>query len=141
MPKLLVFAPCEKVIISQDENNPTLIATLSTVGGQFETPQPLNDKTAMAPMRWSIFSLWQKETGDEAKTLVQHLRFISPSGRRAIDGGQDFRMLAAIHRMSAHIGGIPVGENGVWRLELFMYESGQPIPKEPLASSPLEIQI
>ena len=139
MPKLLVFAPCEKVIISQDENNPTLIAILSEISGEIEAPAPLDSK-GLAPMRWSIFSMWQQEDGDEKKDFEQTIRLISPSGHRAIDAPSEMKLTAPTHRVTAHLGTVPVGEPGDWVVQLFMYEKGQPIPAVPVATYPLRIR-
>lgn len=139
MPKLLVFAPCEKVIISQDENNPTLIAILSTIGGELEGPPP--EPAALGPMRWSIFALWQKEPGEDGEAVLeQRIRLISPTGRVAIDSSLEFKMPVRTHRMVAHIGLVPVGDNGDWEVQLFMYKKGDPVPDKALATYPLEIR-
>jgi hypothetical protein len=138
MPKLLVFAPCEKVIISQDENNPTLIAILSTIGGEFTAPNPLDIK-AVGPMRWSIFTLWQKEAEDETKIFEQRLRLVSPSVRIGIVATQEIKMTVETHRTIAYIGTVPVGENGKWEVQVFIYLKGEPTPPTPLATYPLEI--
>src|SRR5687767_3850237 len=77
MPKLLVFAACEKVIISQDENNPTLIALLTDMAAEIEPAGPL-ESNALLPSRWAIFSLWRQEDGDKGKTFEQMVRVLLP---------------------------------------------------------------
>ncbi len=139
MPKLLVFAPCEKVIISQDENNPTLIAILSNIAGDIESPEPL-EKNALGPMRWQIFTLWQKVPSDGLTIFEQRIRLVSPSGRTVFDAPQQLQLTAQAHRMTAALGTVPIGENGDWELQLFLHVKDTPIPDSPLATYPLQIK-
>lgn len=139
MPKLLVFAPCEKVIISQDENNPTLIAILSTIGGEADSAEPIDPK-AFAPMRWSVFSIWQRVEGDNQREFIQTLRIVAPSGRIPMDAPQHFTMTEESHRIIAQFGQIPAGEPGNWEIQLFLHENGLQRPQEPIATYPLQIR-
>src|SRR5438046_2985316 len=69
MAKLLIFAPCEKVIISAEENATSLISILQG----FDVPmQPPVGQTAIAPVAWYVFSLWEREVEDG---LGDHQRF------------------------------------------------------------------
>jgi hypothetical protein len=142
MPQLLVFAPCEKVIISQDENNPTLVAVLTELGGEYQTTgQPLPPNFIL-PLRWSIFCLWKQEPGDEGKTFEQRIRLRSPSGPEPMRlPPLKFRMEKTFRRVYIRAAGIPVSENGTWLLELYLTEVGAPVPQKPLTTFPLSINL
>lgn len=144
MPKPLVFAACEKVIIAQEENNPTLIALLSEMGGSIEvTEQPPG--LIAAPVRWQIFTLWAKEPVDDEKEFEQTVRFVSPSGKNhlALPGGDPTLPVffkGKTHRVSITITTMPIGENGKWTLQLFIREKGtKDWPDEPLMTYPLHL--
>jgi hypothetical protein len=140
MPKLLVFAPCEKVIISRDENNPTLIAILHTIGGEVRSHEPVAPGT-MAPMRWSVFTLWQRLDGEDGKILEQRLRLRSPSGKTTnASTPQELNLSVETIRSTVTIGQVPVSEVGTWEIQLFLNEKGQQIPEQPLATYPLQIR-
>ena len=121
MPKLQVFAPCEKVIISQDENNPTLIAILSSISLQTDA-ETLNHALeagpdgaiAMAPLRWAIFSMWQREDSDGSQEFTQTVEVESPSGKIILSNRSAFTFSADAnnHRITLQLPGFPVRESG-----------------------------
>ncbi len=141
MPKLLVFAPCEKVIISQDENTPTLIAILSDISGVYKADQKLEAGT-LAPLRWSVFTMWSQEPTDDGKVFQLNIRLVSPSpaNKVILHVVSDFTMTAPAHRQTGQLHAIPVGQNGRWSIDLYLREKGAPDwPATPLASYPLTI--
>ena len=143
MPKLLVFVPCEKVIISQDENNPTLVAILQQVGGHYESPDnPPSGvmENFMIPMRWNVFSLWRREPSDFEQTFVQVFRIKGANGDTVVEAATEFRMEKATQRITAQLPGIAVnGGSGTWQLELFVHEKGAQLPEEPVGCYPLDV--
>jgi hypothetical protein len=148
MPKPLVFAACEKVIISQDENNPTLIALLSEVGGSIELEsEPKSGGTVAAPVRWNIFTLWGKDPDDGDKAFEQAIRFISPTGRNHFveKGASDLAfdippIKGRSHRVTTKVMSLPASQNGEWVLQLFLREKGATEwPNEPIRTYPLHL--
>jgi|SRR6185369_9944508 len=146
MPIALVFVACEKIVIAKDDNNPTLIALLSQFGGEVQLEQAPTASPFPVPMRWQIFTMWEKEPADEGKEFEQTVRFLSPSGRNYFvkQGEADtplaFTLKGQTHRVNATISVLPIGENGKWRLDLFLREKGQPDwPSEPVRSYPLHL--
>jgi hypothetical protein len=76
MPRLLLFAPCEKLIINQADNTTSLITLLETVN----LPIPLGDEDkvpedANAAFSWHIIALWQS-TGEEDTQKEWEQRFV-----------------------------------------------------------------
>jgi hypothetical protein len=147
MPQLLVFVPCEKVIISKDENNPTLIAVMQQVGAEFElietTSKPTSDKeqSILLPMRWSIFTMWRAVAGDADKTFTQVIKVLSPDGKARLTHSGDFTLEKTTHRITLNIQSIPAAGSGTWMLQLFIHETGKPAPTVPIATYPLDVSI
>src|SRR6266536_5914459 len=79
MPKLLVFAACEKVLIDQ-QNNVSLISVLqeAKVGMPDSAKEKLTPGAkVMAAMKWDALTLWVK-TDD--KPYEQRVALFDPSG-------------------------------------------------------------
>ena len=137
MPQLLVFAPCEKVIISQDENNPTLIALLTQIGGEIGGgPMPPNELTAV-PLSWSIFTLWHYEAGDENRKYEQVLILRSPSGEAKMTSPRPIPFKPeSNHRVVIRMPHFPI-QNGEWKIELYLHNLEEAMPEKPTAVYPL----
>jgi hypothetical protein len=139
MPKLLVFAPCEKVIISQDENNPTLIAILSSLtleGEEAAITEALkateSDKPALVPIRWSVFALWAKEPADGTREFTQTIDLESPARNIILTNRGTFAFAEGIdtHRLLLNLPGFPIRERGVYILRLSL--DGAAIAEYPI---------
>lgn len=119
MPNLLVFAPCERVIIEQGTNTVSLIGLLQ--GMSVEVPADL-PKDALAPQQWFAFALWQREETDHGRRFQQRVTLESPGGRHVIDVLTDFEMSKDFHRNIGAIPGFPISESGVYTLRLAFRE-------------------
>jgi len=127
MPKLLIFAACEKVLIDQ-LNNLSLISVLQEAkvgmppqGVQAQLP---SGAKLMAPIKWDVLALWAK-TDD--KVCEQRVALFDPSGNpTGIDatGELDFQGKATLRHMVTVLG-LPVYEMGVYLLKLWVREKGQ----------------
>ena len=119
MPKLLIFAPCEKVIIDQ-ENNPSLISVLqgltSTLPKDAKVPQD-----ALAVIRWTIFTLWNREEADEGKEFTQDCVLLSPDGKPTINVSMPFRFTGSTQRNIMQLYGFPIAP-GEYLLKLRLSE-------------------
>ena len=138
MPKLLIFTPCEKVIISQDENKPTLVAIFDEWSGEYTASKP-TEKGALLPVRWSVFTMWQQEEGDESKEYRLTLKIRSPSGDVSIETAIEFQLKQRTHRNTFHMNGLPIADPGVWDCELYLNEKEAPLSEVPLAVYELTI--
>jgi hypothetical protein len=143
MPKLLVFAPCEKVIISQEGNNPTLVNLINMVGGDVEVAGNAPIGSVVVPYSWVVFSMWLMLPEDAGKTFQQQFRLVAPSGTPALVGTATLEFVAgpgSTHRVLANIGGMPAAEKGTWQIEMRCRESADPSWSEfPAASYPLNL--
>lgn len=136
MPKLLVFAPCQKVIIDQ-ENNSSIITILQEVALDMRIAAKLPPEAA-APLVWEIFALWKRESEAEADTeYEQSCDLVLPDGQIAVPSRSIFRLTGPSHRSITKILGFPIFRTpGEAQLRLHLRESGVGDPRE-VASFPL----
>ena len=57
MLKLLIYAPCEKVIVANDETV-SVISLMESISVNIGGEMPAD---ALAPIRWSVLSLWKRD--------------------------------------------------------------------------------
>lgn len=149
MPQLLVFAPCEKVIVSREENNPTLIDLLQQIGAEFQRAESTSPpggatQTLILPLRWSIFVLWRLAAGETSgKTFTQNVKILAPDGRLLFNHSANFTIEKVAHRMILNMQNIPIPTNssGTWTLQLFVHETGEAPPVAPIATYPIDVTI
>lgn len=67
MLKLLIYAPCEKAIVSTD-NTASVISIMESVSIAVPKDIPAD---ALAPIRWNIFSLWKRDQLLEQPTEME----------------------------------------------------------------------
>jgi len=138
MPILLLFAPCEKVIIAHDNNTVSLISILQ----DFTIAFPANvqiPETVAVPFRWYGFAMWQKQAQDEGKHYVQEIEFCDPDGTVILTGVSQFEISLPIHRVIAELAFFPVRQSGSYTLKLYLREDKQGEEKKLIASFPLTI--
>lgn len=136
MPKLLMFAPCEKVIIDQN-NNPSLIGVIQGL----TTPLPTETQTppgAFGLMRWDIFTLWQRQDGDEEGEYEQECQLIGPGGSTTIQTSMRFKFVGPTQRNIMSLYGFPLATVGVHLLKLWLRDPRGRLSDE-IASFPLTI--
>ena len=117
-----MFAPCEKVIIDQN-NNPSLISVIQGL------TSPLPPEAKVPPhtiglMRWDIFALWQREDGDNDKEYVQDCQLIGPNGTVTIQASMPFRFAASTQRNIMSVAGFPLTSVGEHLLKLWLRAAG-----------------
>jgi len=139
MPKLLLFAPCEKVIVAQDGNTVSLITILQelTISVPPDVQIPADAKV---PMQWYGFSLWQKQPGDEGKRYEQQIELADPDEGIVVSASSQFELTAPAHRILAIFSGFPVGQFGEYMLRLYLREEKESEEKREVASFPLTVK-
>jgi hypothetical protein len=122
MPKLEIFAPCEKVIEGID-GSISLINLFDkiTIGLQ---ALPQNAEEAISiPMRWSVFAKWIDVEGSGGK-YEQMVRIIFPDGSDALHGSLHFEITERTIRTVMSIEGFPVSQEGDYRVVLSWRNTG-----------------
>ena len=85
MVKLLLFAPCEKLIVNKDENTSSLITILETINiPALPTEEGVPEDSAV-PFRWYACALWHAETDEDYGPYEQRLKLITPDARELFE--------------------------------------------------------
>lgn len=116
MPRLILFAPCENLIVS-NENKISLISLLEGVSLGLPPNQPV-PPNATIPMRWFAVTIWEKQASDEGKEFESYVEAGHIRSHWA-----KFRMTKPKHRVVAQIIGFPV-QFGEMRLKAHLREVG-----------------
>lgn len=140
MPKLLVFAPCEKVIVNEQDHVSSLIALLEMLTLQIPEGEDLPAGTAV-PLSWYIFALWEKEVGDDERRFEQRTELLTPAGENVLGGVTDLTFHADKPklRVVAAVAGFPVIPLGTASLRLSFREVGDGNDWTPVAEYPIII--
>ena len=138
MPKPLIFVACEKVIFDREDNTASLVTIVEGIDISVGANLP---ETAELPIAWSVFSVWRKEDGDEDKQFRQRVGVVSPSGRIAKQQDTPFRFLENKnnHRVKVLMIGMPIGEAGIWLINLSIKEDTDESQWEVITSLPFEV--
>lgn len=117
MAKLLVFAPCERVIVGQEDQSVSLISLLTglTASLPFPVDQPIPDNATL-PMRWYFLSVWRCEPSDIGSEFYQRTILRSPSGRELVSVDMKFSPTdpeQPILRGVVHLLSFPMTEFGI----------------------------
>ncbi len=138
MPKLLLFVPCEKLIV--DENgNPTLVSLLQNIGLQIKGDSSVPED-AIAPREWDIVTLWEPAEGEENAKVVQRLDIEYPNGKLFSTSSRiEFVLEKRTHRNKIHINGFPVGIAGRYTLKLWLESLTPGVDGHPLVTYPISV--
>jgi len=119
MPRLLIFVPCQKVLISKEDNTLTIITVLQEmeVSVPAESPE-LPDKTT-APLIWYAFCLWGNERDDPETVYHQQFILEAPNGEKVREGPiAEFSMTTPSHRVYSRYPNFPIWLKGTYSLRL-----------------------
>jgi len=122
MPKLVFFIACEKVLISEEEKNASLISIFEGI-----TVQKPNEKLehAQAALSWSLVAYWEKLPEDEGKKFEQYTRLISPNDEVGAESNITFSLISRHQRNKVTIIGFPVIPDGEYKAKLSIREEGK----------------
>jgi len=139
MPKLLIFAACEKVIIAEDDKSVSLISLLNGLSVAIApgTQIPAN---AQIPLRWSVVTLWQREPRDEGKSYEQRAQLILPNSEISFSIPAEFQLSKPLQRNVVKVTGFPVSQAGQCVLKLSLREAGSDNQWREIADYPIQIE-
>jgi hypothetical protein len=123
MPRLLLFAPCQRVLIGQD-NLISLIEIMNEITLSGEIPDPLPERAA-TQMKWSIFAQWEASNEDIGQRFEQRIQMVRDDVV-AFESMADFTIEAGkpVHRMVANLTFFPLVPGGAYRMLLSIRRSG-----------------
>lgn len=138
MPQLLVFAPCERVIISGEEvgdGSSSLITILQALNVEVAPDKP--SEALVSPMTWFVYVLWKLVPDEIGKAFEQRMELVAPSGELLLNMKSDFTGTKVFQRVVNKIIGLPVSEAGDYQIVLHLAEAGKSSRK--IASYPLTV--
>jgi hypothetical protein len=136
MPRLVLFAPCTKVIVSADDQTVSLVSLLD--GVSIPAPDPSRDEgSATTPLAWEYVALWAREHGDDGQSFEQRLDVLTPDRRSAADVRHRFEIAARTVRVRASVVGFPVGIAGECLLRLSYRNAADPDVWQRVAEYPV----
>jgi len=138
MPRLLIFAPCEKVILGQGDNSLSLISVLQEFQvhrppGAPDVPSPIQ-----VPLTWSALALWQRTDEDQGRTYRQRVSLSDPQNQTLLVGEISFVLEKDTHRTVSQIFGFPFSVVGPYVLKLSLLNQTQ---WEEVASFPISVTL
>jgi hypothetical protein len=110
MPKLLLFAPCEKVLVDEASKAISLIVILQEVHYKLPPGTTLPPNAAI-PMNWSVISLWQQEQPADFGVEFEQRLVVENSAGATVMANESKWTFAADrnHRIVANVPVIPLG--------------------------------
>jgi hypothetical protein len=138
MPKLLLFAPCEKVLVDEASHSTSLIGVLQEVHYKIPPGTTVQKNNAMLPLTWSAVSIWQEEEpADAGVEFIQELVIENSAGAPLLSSQVKWTFTQTNHRIVANIVGMPISSR---KLMLKLYYRIPPtnIPTQ-VATFPLEV--
>src|SRR5579863_1752666 len=109
MPKLLLFAPCEKVLVDELTRTTSLIGVLQELHYKVPPGTPIQPN-ALLPLNWQVISLWQEEEpADAGVEFEQRLVLENTAGQALFANEVKWRFTRPSHRMVANVPGLPIG--------------------------------
>ncbi len=122
MPRLILFAACEKVIF--DTSGP---ASLVSIFQRMNFPVqqvPLPDK-AISPNQWSIFALWETKPEEFRQDFCQTIRIYAPDGSLWTEQSTTWRNEQSDDlqvKVSLLVAGMPVWSEGYVQVKVWLDE-------------------
>lgn len=123
MPRLLLFAPCQKAILDSQDTSVSLIGVVHGFTAIQETGQPVPDDLTL-PIDWSVVSIWLRQENEDNRAFEQRIDIHRPDGRNILDPIiTPFTMTHRTHQIVLRASGFPVGIEGEHSLALSIREN------------------
>ena len=137
MLKPYVCVACEKVILSQPDSVPSLIALFRKMIMTVPEEAPEIPKNAVAPQNWAIYSAWDPEPGDEQRNYFLCTQLLYPDQTQFGEIHKN-RLNIEVNKQSQFsltMLGFPIGQPGFYTVRVWLEE------KDERVFGPLEFKI
>lgn len=137
MPNLLLFAPCQKVIINGQDNTVSLIGLLENVTVSVEDGSV--SENAVAPSPWDVIVIWERLPEDMGILYDQRIQLLLADGNESLESVVQFEMAERTIRNMLNIRGFPIGQAGSCALRLSIREANTGEDWRVLAGYPITV--
>jgi hypothetical protein len=121
MPKLMILAACERVLIDRVASLPSLINIFQRMNIQIQdAPLPEN---AVSATRWAIFTLWQHSPEEKGIEFTQRTEVIGPSGVKFAEMTTKFKITENDDLQSKNqieLVGLPISTEGFLKVRVWL---------------------
>ena len=139
MPRLVLFAACEKAFVDQQTNVLSLMSLLQDINVQIP-PGTIVASNAAIPMHWAVVSMFQPTPEDKGKTYEHRTTLIDNAGAMKLETPiSPFELKTDPHRIIGQINGMPIGSEGAHEVNCLIREKGASDWKE-IASYPIAVK-
>jgi len=141
MPKLLIFAACEKAIVDEQSKVVSLLSLIENINVQFKPGAPPPPSNAAIPMPWAVVSIFKATPGDVGKTFEQRMIMEDGSATVLLQSPVaefSLKQEGATHRIINQLNGMHIGTAGSRLLKCYLREKGAPDWRE-VASYPISV--
>lgn len=125
-PRLLAFLPCERVILGGEaDGTASVIAILQgfNLHQKIELQSP-KAPSAVMPLRWWLFSLWENDYSGRSHTVKYELR--SPRKTLSkVEGPLALHPTKRFQRLTTVFNGFPIDGDGDYTAHLFLKLEGE----------------
>lgn len=137
MPSLLLFAPCEKLLVDEQSHSTSLIGILQEIHYKLPPGAQLQPN-ALLPMNWSVVSIWQEEEpADSGVEFEQRIVLENTGGKIFLENTVKWKFEKPSHRIVGNVPGLPIGSR---KLTLKLsYRASLSRDWHEVASFPLEL--
>jgi hypothetical protein len=137
---LLVFAPCQRVVVDEDEKLTSMLILLEAIDITKDSDFPVD---AVVPMSWNLLCLWHRSAPVEKDIIFeQRVDVIRPDGERV--GGSEVKFTVTNEfrnfRNRIRMDGFPVGIVGEHILRLSIREAGEENEWRQVATYPVLVR-
>lgn len=134
MPRLILFAVAEKVILDPEGNASiiTLIHGMEAATLQMGTVGDI-PKNAVVPRPWTVYSMWKPSHGDMGKEFTQKVQVVYPDGTPFNTTETSFKFEAnRSHQTTTNIVGFPIGQIGDVIVKIWLESDRRRVGEEHL---------
>lgn len=135
MPKLLLFAPCDRVIVSQNQ----VMSLINIIQGMelgLGASATLGEGLVV-PVPWTAAALWQRHSDEVDKVFEQKVEVVSPDSMRVEVGSLEFTFTQGIHRTLQNAQGFLISGEGEYNVVLSIREKADTKRWQRAASFPV----
>jgi len=136
LPRLLLFVPCERVLLNQGDNNISLITVLEEIGVSLPAPEKVPPDSRI-PANWQILVVWLWEPSEAGKRFEMVCTLVLPDGSSLTPFRAFMERAGRTHRQIVTLRHFPLSKvPGEYVLGLSLREDIEGAPLHKVAEYP-----